>query len=832
MKSQTQAAKQSERLISIASSSNRSELGSQQQSEKLRRPAISTYFAIFFLSASILLFELALTRILSVISWANLAYMVVGTALFGFGLSGVFLALKDKNGQEDSRQLSLTLLCILSSLSMICAYAALVYVPFQMWKFSTDPINYLYLAIWYCALVLPFFLAGLTIARTLGNFPLQASRLYGADLIGAALGSLALIPVIQQIGGEGTITISAGCCCLAGLLFATKKQKVLALIASIIAVGLFAISPQFSSLMPLQFHQNKRRYNIATRLNQIFATHWSPISRVDLAYQKKDALDIWIDGGTNESLVMKWNGDENTLTPKDSHSVGVAYHLKQGTNPNVMIIGASGGKEVLFALSYGVKKIDAVEMDPGIVKILSQDKWSDYMGNLYKKDRVNFVNDEGRSFLRRQPSESYDVIQFVNNYTPVAITAGALNLTESFLITKESFKDYWEHLTPNGVLALHRGATLRVALTAMEALRELGIENPEDHILIVSGEVQYFEGFLLKKTPWTKQEVDRVYDYSNKLAHIHSSIFLWNPLDHQTQNIYSEVLRADQKSQKWYQKGLGVNLSVVSDDKPFIEHFLFFGKKTIQPNTPTEFSDRENQKWMGMIPLGDFPYVAILVESILLGLLFLGLPLIRWASGSMKTKGFWGYFGYFGSLGFGFIVVEICLMKRYVLFLGNPAYAISAVLVAILLGAGLGSMASDKLTAKNPFNALPYVFGALAGLLLFETIISPYVFESFLHLSFAGRVAISVALLLPLGFVMGMPFPLGLRMLSLSYKNELERKQMVAWAWGINGYTTVIGSTSTVFIALFYGFKVALIVGLVTYLLGLAVVYRNRSLAD
>ena len=787
-------------------------------------PSLSTYLGIFLLSAGVLLFELALTRILSVISWANLAYMVVGTALFGFGLSGVFLALKTNT----KKQMSLSALCILSSLFMICAYVVLVYIPFQMWKFSSNPINYLYLAIWYCALVLPFFLAGLTIARTLGNYPLMASRLYGADLIGAALGSLALIPIIQHVGGEGTVAIAAGCCCFAGYLFSTKNEKIFTICALILTVCLFSVSPKFESLIPLQFHQNKRRYNTATKLNQVFATHWSPISRVDLAYQTKQMLDIWIDGGTNESAVVKWDGDETKLTPKNGHSIGTIYDLKQGLNPNVMIIGASGGREVLSALSYGASRIDAVEMDPGIVKILLQKKWSDYMGNLYKKEKVNFVNDEGRSFLKRQPKNSYDVIQFVNNYTPVAITAGALNLSESFLITKESFRDYWEHLTPNGVLALHRGATLRVSITAIEALRELNIKNPENHILITSGEVPYFEGFFLKKSPWTQEEVDKVFKYSSKLGHIHNSTFLWNPVDTNTQNIYSEVLRADAKSQKWYHKGLGINLSVVSDDKPFIEHFLFFGKQTLKPNAPTEFSDREKQKWMGIIPLGDFPYVAILIESILLGFIFLGLPLIKWAKGSIRTKGFWRFIGYFGSLGFGFIVVEICLMKRYVLFLGNPAYAISAVLVAVLLGAGLGSMASEKLTPGNPFRAIPYVFGALSALLLSETIISPYVFESFLHLSFTGRVIVSVALLLPLGFVMGMPFPLGLKMLSLSYPDETQRKQMVAWAWGINGYTTVIGSASTVFIALFYGFKVALIVGLATYLFGAIVVYKKQ----
>ena len=245
------------------------------------------------------------------------------------------------------------------------------------------------------------------------------------------------------------------------------------------------------------------------------------------------------------------------------------------------------------------------------------------------------------------------------------------------------------------------------------------------------------------------------------------------------------------------------------------------GEVELAPNTPHEFVWRNSQKWRGIIPRGDFPYFAILAESALLALFFIGLPLLLKARSVVKTPGFFGFLTYFSSLGFGFIVVEICLMKKYVLFLGNPAYSITTILVALLCGAGLGSIASESLGRKNPRATLFKVIPLIAVALLFETLISPLVFQQFLGLEFAGRIMVATLLLLPLGFLMGMAFPLGLTLINRMQIAEAERKKMIAWAWGMNGYLTVIGSASTVFLALFFGFKVALVTALVVYFVGL-----------
>jgi len=788
-------------------------------------PGLSLYLGIFLTSASVLLFELALTRIFAVVLWAHLAFMVVSTALFGFGLSGVYLALKKRK-----KKANLAFLSICVTAAMIASYLVVTNVPFKMWDFQENPINFLYLGVWYMSLVVPFFFAGLVIADLLSSFPKRSSRLYGVDLIGAAAGSFLMIPLITLMGGEGMAAFAASLSLFAALCYAKKSQIFSIATAVVGLLVLLGSIPNASELYPLQYFQNKRRFNVAQENGKIYQTRWSPLSKVDIAYHNDTVLDVWIDGGTNESGIIKWNGTLKGLKPMEWSSIGLSHKLKQNQNQEVMIIGPSGGKEVLFALSHGANHVDAVELDPSIVKLLSTPgSVNDFMGGLYNHEKVTLTNDEGRAFLRRQSKEKYDIVQFVNNYTPVAIAAGALNLSETFLVTKESFHDFYDHLKPGGILALHRGATIRVALTAMEALREKGIENPEKQIMITAGEVPYFEGFLLKKGEWTKDEEKQISQYMKVRPRVGGKSFLWTPFDPGRDNLYSEIMSSSYEKQKEYYTSLGINLYPATDDQPFVEHFLQFGTVDLTNKVPQEFHFRNGQKWRGLIPRGDFPYFAILVESAILGLLFVGVPLMVGARGSVQSKGFLGFLAYFSALGFGFITVEICLMKRYVLFLGNPAYSISTILVALLLGAGIGSVFSEKLSSKGPRRAATIAVSLVALAVAAETFVSPIIFDAALGLPFAGRILVASAVLLPLGFAMGLPFPVGLSMINKYADNEKARTQLTAWAWGMNGYFTVIGSAASVFIALFAGFKAVLVTALAVYLLGMLAIRKATA---
>lgn len=788
--------------------------------EPSTNPGVGVYVGIFMTAASVILFELALTRVFAVMLWAHLAFMVVGTALFGFGVSGVYLALRSKRSSLPVKA-QISVLSLFLSFAMVGCYLVVTKVPFRMWKFAEDPTNYLYLAIWYVSLVVPFFFAGLIVAKILSVYKEHCSRLYGVDLIGAAVGALLLIPIIPQIGGEGSVVAAALLAAAAGLAYCPRAYRGIRISIALTCLVLALTIPKASEVLPIKLHETKRRFNTAVAHDHVYDTRWSPISRVDIAYHNNDTFDIWIDGGTNESAVIRWSGKDEELQPLRWSTIGTVYDLKAGSNPRAMVIGSSGGREVLFGLSHGASHIDAVEMDPSIVELVNEPKYSRFMGGLYQHPKVNLVNDEGRSFLRRQPLEHYDIIQSVNNYTPVAIGSGALNLSAAFLLTKESLNDYLDHLRPNGVIAFHRGATLRMAIMAMEVLASRGVENPADHIVITSGEVPFFEGFFLKQSPWTQEEVSKIASYLDGRSLQKGKKFLWNPLNPEKNSLYTRVLQTPANQLEQYYTSLGVKLFPPTDNHPFMEHFLSFGEQKLDPSLPKEFRFRNQQKWRGIIPRGDFPYVAILAESALLALLFIGVPLLTRARSSITNPNFKGLLAYFSCLGFGFIVIEICLMKRYVLFLGNPAYSITTVLVVLLCGAGLGSIASGAIAGNRPGRALTRVVATLVALLVIETLLAPVVFSSFLSAGFAARVAIASALLFPLGFVMGMPFPLGLRLINDTTTDEEQRQKITAWAWGMNGYWTVIGSASTVFIAVLGGFQAALVIATAAYIIGL-----------
>ncbi|MFN8391592.1 MAG: hypothetical protein U0136_14985 [Bdellovibrionota bacterium] len=809
-------------------------------------PTLGTYCGIFLISAAVLLFELALTRIFSVVLWSNLAFMVVSTALFGFGLSGVFLALKPTFAGPRSASgapLRAPFFCLLTGLSIVISYAAISYVPFRMWQFESHPENYLSFAVWEVALLTPFFFAGVTIASIMSSFAHRAGRLYGVDLLGAAVGSGIFVFIITALGGVGTLFASAVLAVAAALSLAGAPQRSLRLAAAVVFLVLAIATPGADENFPIRFHQRKRQFDDNSKKRPLLATRWSSLSRVDIADDTtnhgplagRDLRAVWIDGGTNESVMLGTDGKSaDDLPPQNWSPIAAPYFLADKHQANVLVIGSAGGRETLIALTHGARHVDAVEMDPSIVHFVGQPENAEFMGHVYQNPRVTLTNDEGRAFLRRKPAGEYDVIQSVNNYTPVAMASGALNLSETFLITREAFHDYLDHLTPNGMIALHRGAIIRVALTAMEALRERGVAHPEQHIVIANGDFYNNQSFFLKKSPWTREELHDLGEYLATLPHFGGTLFLWTPFEgeYPLDPYYANILRAPLEAQKVFHQSLGLDLTPTTDDKPFIEHYSRFGVQQLDPGAPLEFQKREDEKWKGIVPRGDFPYVVILGESALLALLFVGMPLLLWARDSAKMEGFLGFIGYFAALGFGFVVVEICLMKRYVLFLGHPAYSITTILVSLLCGAGVGSLLSESLGTRNIRKAITFAMCGVSTLLLAEMWGAPAIFAHFLNLELGGRFLVAAALLFPLGVFMGMPFTLGITLISRIHRDDVSRRKLIAWAWGINGYTTVIGSALTVFLALYFGFTAALITASVTYLLGLMAVLLGTARAE
>jgi len=497
------------------------------------------------------------------------------------------------------------------------------------------------------------------------------------------------------------------------------------------------------------------------------------------------------------------------------------------------MIGTSGGDDSFTALKFGAGKVVGVEMDPQIARFVTE-TYKDYAGGLFTDGKHSEIAiDEGRSFLRRDKRE-FDVIQQVNNFTPIA-------------------------LSDDGILSISRWGTYRLQTTAIQMLEERGLSREEiaKRIVICKGQNWLKHTMLLKKSAWTVEEIEtiqRFYDHvrsetdltgKKKSAHKIMGI-LYAPYmppeqlpawkDGKSLNPYYLVMNTDKPSD-YYDFG-PFNFSPPTDNKPFFNHFkrlgaidpghyeesrdvLFAGGSTKIVGRdkiamlPAEVREIEPPNLVGgRIAKGDLPPIIILVEAILLASLFFGFPLLSKREIREQLRGNKLCLGYFACLGAGFIFVEIVLIQQLVKFLGHPVYSISATIGALLVAAGLGSLFAARF--KPSSGTIKGVMWLTAIAIVAFSFLLPIVTEidALVQSSHTVKILVAVVMVGLLGFLMGMPMPTGIRYLKEQGRN------VIPWAWAINGYFTVIGSALSVLLALLFGFKAMFFIAAAVYAVG------------
>jgi hypothetical protein len=704
---------------------------------------------------------------------------------------------------------------------MLTAFIATNYVPIHLPDAPNGwPAELLAVAAVFTALAVPFFFFGLMISYLFERRSEQANVYYFADLVGAGLGSFLLVPLISTIAPQGLVLLCVVLGLSAALLFALDLGERRSSAAPAVAAGLVLLgaiawfgAPRMAPAVPLNVHVNKRSFKQDVANKRIEATGWSPLSRVDIATYDRNMKRVWIAGGVNESAIRKFDGKFAAFRPRREQTLAdaavaldyiVLPHLLK-VDHTVAVIGTSGGADSLRVLQTGARKVTGIEMDATISRFVTRD-YRDYAGGLFTDgDYSELVIDEGRSYLRRS-GRKFDVIQQVNNFTPIAFANGALNLSENYLLTVESFRDFWDHLSDDGILCINRHGSIRLLSTAVEMLRQLGMK-PEEyarHLVVARGPADHISTLMLKKSPFTREEIDRIYAFyevTKNTAFIHYAPYRTDELQNREQNLYYLIATSPDPA-PYLQVG-PYSFSAPTDVKPFFNHFKTIGAddrgRDRLPLLPAEVLavDPPN-KVKGRIPKGDLPPLVVLLEAALMASVFFGLPLLSRPDLRSSLRGHARALGYFACLGVGFIFVEICLIQRLVLFLGAPVYSIAIVFGCLLVAAGLGSFASGRIApGRRNVRALLW---SVSACILAAHFLMPALTEAFLGSSFAVRVAVAATITSVLGFVMGMPMPTGVRYLKASGKN------IVSWGWAINGYFTVIGSALTVVVAVNFGF--------------------------
>ncbi len=787
-----------------------------------RKQLVIFLSAIFLISICVIAFEITLARLLSVLLSHHYVFVVLALALLGLGAGGMFVHFfRPQIPIEKKKFLILTFVASLFALAIPFSVIFIIQVE------NIDDIQMTILFYGFFLLV-PFFLAGVLLAEVFRMFPALSARIYGADLIGAAAGSLIAIPFLKLFGGISTNFVLGGMASLAAVLFAMggEKKNNQGLIISAVSLSILSVLFALNLVgvlrldIPIGANPTKEIYDaLSSFKGKVVETKWSPFGRIDLVAFSNypDHMDIYIDG-TAGSPMYRFNGnvkDPGTAINNLKSSFAGYFpflHLQEEERNNALIIGPGGGRDILLLLMGGVEKITAVEINRDLVDMVRSYSW--FNGGIYTDlDNVAIVVDEGRSFLRRQ-EEKYDIIMLSLPVTNSSRSLEGYALTENFIFTTDSINDYLNHLTDEGRLVVvgHNDAEiLRLLSISLAALHKkgVGIESGMNRIYIV-GSDDYLV-FVLKKVPFEPIRVLPMYQALHQLD-LESSLSYF-PYIRQAGAI-NPALMALAGGKIVFEdfakmvKERGYDISPVTDNSPFFYKF--------EVGTPKPVS---LVLWSSIILFG----IIILIPS---------LYWKRWVTRrktSLKNtelpdKGVLRSAALFSMLGIGFMLIEISLIQRFVLFLGYPVLSLAVLLCSLLGGAGMGSLWSGRFAPDKTDRGIAMTSLSIVVMVFGYAFLLPIIFDQLLGLDIVIRVFASVFLLIPIGFLIGIPFPLGIRWLKA---RSLENH--IPWMWGINGVSSVLGSVMTIVVAINFGFTEALLVSAGCYLIIFLMFIKSAS---
>ncbi len=769
-------------------------------------------------SFSALLLELALTRLFSVVLFYHFAFLAISIALLGLGAGGVFAyLLKNRLAGLGTRALA-ACLCMANSIVIVVVLEIVLHTRVAL---EVSGENFWHLTELYLAAAVPFFLTGLLFSIVFAREPRRIPRLYGADLCGGALACLAVVPLLNWVGGPNVILVAATVMAAAGAIWA--DARISRRTAALLALALIALTGANYSGRLIDIVYAKGMFRDPAWVE--FA-RWNALSRVEVDRQgQAKAIVIDADASTyimNADL-SHWQG---TVWEHNLMSAPPALANVLRPHGEFAIIGPGGGVDVLRAVANGSPSVTGIEINPIIATTIMRERYADYSLHLYDRPDVHIHVTDGRSFLRSTP-QHFDVVQMTLVDTWASTAAGAFALSENNLYTVEAFREYFEHLKPDGMVAItrwefrHPREALRVVSVAMEALHRMGVANPARNFVVASQGALDEDGIpvvvLAKKTPFTTAEEAAVTAHFDRYSELDPLYLPSRP----GQNPFSDLIASNNPYA--FARGYAYNVAPVTDNAPF----FFFTLKAKQ--VLSEEGLRDGIDWK--VNLGVLVLLLVLAISLVAVLAFLVLPL---ALKGGKARHSPLPLLYFVSVGLGYIMVEIAFIQRFVLFLGHPTYALTVVIFLLMLSSGAGSLFSRLWLPRTDSGWVPLLLVIVT--LLADVFFLPSRLAALVGMDFGYRLVVSAVILIPLGFVMGMPFPTGLRAFAALPAPEYPSgdtagDNAVEWAWAMNAAASVLGSVSAMVIAIQFGLTVTLACGTAAYVLALLLMPSLRTKA-
>jgi len=721
---------------------------------------MALHIAVFLITLSGLIFEIGLTRIYSATIWYHFAFIAVSVALLGWGLGGLLVHLLRRQLIPTMEKAALLTLLYASAI-VVC-----------LWLIVQFPFRIEFLPIYFIAPLVPFVLAGMALSLIFHMHREAAPTLYFADLLGAALGALAVTFLLEAFGGETMLLLVVVAPLGAAALLARQYRKFAvagAVVAVVIAfsnerMGLFRVIPGTLKAM--------RRHMQETPGTRVTQTGWNAYSRIDAVegFPPPNLARLYIDSDAWTNA-QQWDGRLDSIRYVRNWYRGLPFRLASGAE--TLVIGPGGGSDVIVALGSGSRKVTVVEMNPLMLQFVR--RYGERAGNLYDRPDVEVIQSEGRNFISRT-DRRFGVIflGFVDTWASVA--SGGLSLSENYLYTTEAFRAYYDHLTGDGMLVIMRwGVDLPRLVSNAVAL--LGMDEASRRIVALIEKRNTPDDppqmiFMLRKRPFSEKETAEIMGWTEANPLIVPGRHAEPPYD----DLFSSRKTLDQVIAESPRR-----VDPVFDDSPF-----YFATER-----PWGMPHQMRLALAGLV----VPMLGLLAIFVVLGKP-MGKPVRPYAASIV----------YFGSLGAGFIAVELTLLQYLTLLLGHPIFTLSILLFTILGAGGIGSALSGRVPTR-------WACLAVAGLGATAAFALPRFIPVLLPLALGARVAIAVTLMAPFGLMIGMPFPRGLRQTG---QGSLPAPPFY---WGLNGVMSVIGSIGTVVAALVFGFQVAMLAGSACYVL-------------
>lgn len=753
------------------------------------------YVGIALLSASVLLIEIGLTRLVSVLYYPPLAFAVLALAVLGIGVGAALAALRAD----------------LRALRLVPFYAAVGAISLvAMLTLATAGLSSPLYPLFFALIIAPFTCAGLALSVLFSQQPQQSIRLYMADLLGAGAGALLAVLLYNRLGGVNGLLCAAALMASAGIFVGQVCQlahypailqhypQFIAAIATVLCLSLMAFNSinGFFRIDTAKLPVPKPVSEKLTNGGHLLRTHWDAFARTDLIDPGGgQPYELYMDGAAG-SVMPPARGNRALL--RDIGFFPFATEQPQ----SAFIIGPGGGLDVWFGLQSGAREIVAVEVNPASVALVRE--YAAYNGDLYGQPNVRVLVDEGRSVLQRE-ARQYDLI-FLSQVVTLAAERNGYALVENSTYTVEAFADYLAHLSPNGQIALklYDEPTLtRALVTALAALQRRGMAETEAlrHIIVLLDPQSEppIPLLLVRNAPYTRDDALSIGAVADQVGF--RPLYLpdaWAepPLDRIADGRASlaDLIRQAEN-----------DLSPTTDDRPFFFQFergipaallpLLAGMALLMAGGSAWLWRVQRRQWLSM------PNAHSTLPN----------PL------SMFSL-------YFAALGAGFMLAEVGLIQQTRLFLGHPTLAITLVLATLLVGGGLGSALAGRWQQAG-VSVLRWPMTIILIWLLLWLLFWPAFSQTFLAAESMTRIFVVSGALLPLALCLGMPFPLGLRTVG-----QWGARQ-IALAWAVNGVMSVAGSLLAVTLAMLLGYRVVLGAAGLFYLLGLLIVWRFHKRA-